>query len=62
MFKMGYIRSFQTEESIACSKLCNIAENPANKEITLRDFKILILSINKIFFDWMTLQAANIDE
>ncbi|CDW88344.1 UNKNOWN [Stylonychia lemnae] len=39
-----------------------ITENPQNKEITLRDFKILILSINKIFFDWMTLSAVNVDE
>lgn len=57
MFKMGYIKQFQKEESMACTKLCNIAENPETKEIKLRDFKILILAINKIFFDWMTLQA-----
>eukprot|EP00347_Sterkiella_histriomuscorum_P019583 403341076 len=62
MFKMGYIKSFQKEESLACTRLCNISENPDTKEIKLRDFKILILAINKIFFDWMTLSNVNIDE
>lgn len=62
MFKMGYIKHFNKEESLACSKLCNIAENPESKEVSLRDFKILILAINKLFFDWMILTAANVDE
>lgn len=57
MFKMGYIKTFSKEESLAVSKLCNIVENPDTKLISLRDFKIIILAINKLFYDWMILST-----
>ncbi len=59
MFKMGYIKTFSKEESLAVSKLCNILENPDTKLISLRDFKIMILAINKLFYEWMTLNTAS---
>lgn len=54
MLRMSYIKSFTKEESMAVNKLCNIVENPDSKLISIRDFKIIILAINKIFFQWMT--------
>lgn len=57
MFKMGYIKVFSKEESLSVSKLCNIVENPETKLISLRDFKIMILAINKLFYEWMTLNT-----
>ena len=62
MYKMGYIKNFQKDESLACSKICNIVENPETKEISLRDFKIVVLALNKLFYDWMSLTVANVDE
>ena len=57
MFKMGYIKAFSKEESLSVSKLCNIVENPQTKLISLRDFKIMILAINKLFYEWMILNT-----
>jgi len=62
MFKMGYIKHFSKDESLACSKICNIVENPDTKEISLRDFKIVVLAINKLFYEWMVLTSVNIEE
>ncbi len=56
---MGYIKTFSKEESLAVSKLCNILENPDTKLISLRDFKIMILAINKLFYEWMTLNTTS---
>jgi hypothetical protein len=44
---------------MAVSKLCNIVENSESKTINLRDFKILIMAINKLYYEWMTLTAPN---
>lgn len=54
---MGYIKTFSKDESVAVSKLCNIVENSETKLISLRDFKIMVLAINKLFYDWMTLNT-----
>ena len=62
MFKMGYIKNFSKEESLACSKICNLVENPDSKEISLRDYKIIVLAINKLFYEWMTLATINVEE
>jgi hypothetical protein len=62
MFKMGYIKAFAKDESLAVSKLCNIVENQETKLISLRDFKIIILAINKLFYEWMVLTGSNIEE
>ncbi len=62
LFKLGFIKHFQKEESLAVSKMCNIIENPETKTISLRDFKILVLSICKLSYDWMFCTAPNIDQ
>ena len=62
LFKMGYIKHFSKDESLASSKICNILENPESKEINLRDFKIIVLAINNLFYDWMTIATINIEE
>ena len=50
MFKMNYIKKFSKEESLAVNKLCNEVECPETKLINLRDFKIIILAINRLFY------------
>mmetsp|Transcript_41174 Transcript_41174/g.39679 ORF Transcript_41174/g.39679 Transcript_41174/m.39679 type:complete len:93 (+) Transcript_41174:162-440(+) len=62
MFKLGFIRAFLKEESMAISKLCNIIENPDTKSISLRDFKLITLAICRFRFDWMFCTQANIKE
>ena len=57
MFKMNYIKKFSKEESLAVNKLCNEVECPETKLINLRDFKIIILAINRLFYKWMILET-----
>ncbi len=60
MFKMGYIKHFSKEESMAISRICNVIENPDTKDISLRDFKIIVLAMNKLFYEWMSSTAVNV--
>jgi hypothetical protein len=61
MFKLGFIKHLQKDESLAVSKLCNIIENPETKLISLRDFKIIVLAISKLSYEWMHCTSVNID-
>mmetsp|Transcript_17861 Transcript_17861/g.17082 ORF Transcript_17861/g.17082 Transcript_17861/m.17082 type:complete len:155 (+) Transcript_17861:225-689(+) len=60
MFKLGFIRCTNKEESVAINKLCNVIENPITRAISFRDFKIMILAICCFQFEWMFCSQPNL--
>ncbi len=62
LYKIGYVQSFNKEESQATNRLCNIIETPKEKEINSRDLKIMLLGVHKLWFEWMRLTKVNVEE